>query len=37
MEFAFPGFLPPEFEGITWWFGFHQTLDIPEMLTCNRA
>src|SRR5919198_4710450 len=23
MEFAFPGFLPPEFEGVTWWFAFH--------------
>jgi pimeloyl-ACP methyl ester carboxylesterase len=21
MEFAFPGFFPPGFEGITWWFG----------------
>jgi pimeloyl-ACP methyl ester carboxylesterase len=36
MEFAFPGFLPPGFEGITWWFGFHQTLDIPEMLTFGK-
>jgi pimeloyl-ACP methyl ester carboxylesterase len=36
MEFAFPGFLPPGFEGITWWFGFHQTPDIPEMLTFGK-
>ena len=36
MEFAFPGFLPPGFEGITWWFGFHQTRDIPEMLTFGK-
>ena len=33
MEFAFPGFLPPGFEGVTWWFAFHQVPDIPEMLT----
>ena len=36
MEFAFPGFFPPGFEGITWWFGFHQTPDIPEMLTFGK-
>jgi pimeloyl-ACP methyl ester carboxylesterase len=36
MEFAFPGFLPPGFEGIVWWFGFHQTPDIPEALTAGK-
>jgi pimeloyl-ACP methyl ester carboxylesterase len=36
MEFAFPGFFPPGFEGTTWWFGFHQTPDIPEMLTFGK-
>jgi pimeloyl-ACP methyl ester carboxylesterase len=36
MEFAFPGFLPPGFEGVTWWFAFHQTPDIPEMLTFGK-
>jgi pimeloyl-ACP methyl ester carboxylesterase len=36
MEFAFPGFSPPGFEGIVWWFSFHQTPDIPEMLTDGK-
>jgi pimeloyl-ACP methyl ester carboxylesterase len=36
MEFAFPGFLPPGFEGIVWWFAFHQTPDIPETLTAGK-
>jgi pimeloyl-ACP methyl ester carboxylesterase len=36
MEFAFPGFSPPGFEGIVWWFGFHQTPDIPEALTAGK-
>jgi pimeloyl-ACP methyl ester carboxylesterase len=36
MEFAFPGFLPPGFEGVTWWFAFHQVPDIPEMLTFGK-
>jgi pimeloyl-ACP methyl ester carboxylesterase len=36
MEFALPGFFPPGFEGITWWFAFHQTHDIPEMLTLGK-
>ena len=33
MDFIFPGFIPPEFGNGPWWFGFHQTRDIPEMLT----
>ena len=33
MDFPFPGFLPPEFgENGPWWFAFHQTPDIPEIL-----
>ena len=36
MEFAFPGFLPPGFEGLVWWFAFHQTPDIPETLTAGK-
>jgi pimeloyl-ACP methyl ester carboxylesterase len=36
MEFAFPGFLPPGFESLVWWFGFHQTRDIPEALTAGK-
>src|SRR5215212_7236327 len=36
MEFAFPGFSPPGFEGIVWWFGFHQTPDIPEALIAGK-
>jgi pimeloyl-ACP methyl ester carboxylesterase len=33
MDFIFPGFSPPGLESLVWWFGFHQTRDIPEMLT----
>jgi pimeloyl-ACP methyl ester carboxylesterase len=36
MEFAFPGFLPPGFESLVWWFGFHQTPDVPEALTAGK-
>jgi pimeloyl-ACP methyl ester carboxylesterase len=36
MEFAFPGFSPPGFESLVWWFGFHQTPDIPEALTAGK-
>jgi pimeloyl-ACP methyl ester carboxylesterase len=36
MDFFFPGFEPPGFEGAVWWFGFHQTPDIPEMLTAGK-
>jgi hypothetical protein len=30
MEFGFPGVLPEEPGGIPWWFGFHQTPNLPE-------
>jgi pimeloyl-ACP methyl ester carboxylesterase len=36
MDFLFPGFEPPGYEGAIWWFGFHQTPDIPEMLTVGK-
>jgi pimeloyl-ACP methyl ester carboxylesterase len=36
MEFAFPGFSPPGFESLVWWFAFHQTPDIPETLTAGK-
>lgn len=33
MDFAFPGFLPPEFgPNGPWWFSFYQTPDVPEYL-----
>jgi len=33
MDFPFPGFLPPEFgENGPWWFAFHQTPNLPEVL-----
>jgi pimeloyl-ACP methyl ester carboxylesterase len=33
MDFAFPGFFPPEIgENGPWWFAFYQTLDVPEAL-----
>jgi len=33
MDFPYPGFLPPEF-GVNgpWWFAFHQTPNLPELL-----
>ena len=37
MDFIFPGFIPPEFGNGSWWFGFHQTRDIPEMLTEGKS
>ena len=37
MEFPFPGFYPPNLEGLCcWWFSFHQTRDIPELLTAGN-
>jgi pimeloyl-ACP methyl ester carboxylesterase len=40
MEFSFPGVLPREqeqkLEAPIWWFGFHQTPDIPEALTAGK-
>jgi pimeloyl-ACP methyl ester carboxylesterase len=36
MEFGFPGFQPPGFENVVWWFAFHQTPGIPEMLTFGK-
>jgi pimeloyl-ACP methyl ester carboxylesterase len=36
MEFAFPGFSPPGFESVVWWFPFHQAHDIPESLTAGE-
>ncbi len=33
MDFPYPGFLPPEFgKNGPWWFGFHQTPNLPEFL-----
>ncbi len=37
MDFVFPGFFPPSLEGVCcWWFSFHQTPDVPEMLTAGN-
>jgi pimeloyl-ACP methyl ester carboxylesterase len=37
MDFIFPGFYPPNLEGVCcWWFSFHQTRDIPELLTAGN-
>jgi pimeloyl-ACP methyl ester carboxylesterase len=37
MDYVFPGFYPPNFEGVCcWWFSFHQTRDIPELLTAGN-
>jgi pimeloyl-ACP methyl ester carboxylesterase len=37
MDYIFPGFYPPNFEGVCcWWFSFHQTRDIPELLTAGN-
>jgi pimeloyl-ACP methyl ester carboxylesterase len=37
MDFIFPGFYPPNLEGVCcWWFSFHQTRDIPELLTTGN-
>lgn len=30
------GFSPPGFEDCCWWFSFHQTPDIPEILTAGK-
>ena len=35
MDVVFPGFFPPNFEGACWWCSFHQTRDIPELLTAG--
>jgi pimeloyl-ACP methyl ester carboxylesterase len=37
MDFVFPGFYPPNLEGVCcWWFSFHQTRDVPELLTAGN-
>jgi pimeloyl-ACP methyl ester carboxylesterase len=36
MDAVFPGFFPPNFEGVCWWCSFHQTRDIPELLTAGN-
>ncbi|MGH9987578.1 MAG: alpha/beta fold hydrolase [Nitrososphaeraceae archaeon] len=36
MDAVFPGFFPPNFEGACWWCSFHQTPDIPELLTAEN-
>jgi pimeloyl-ACP methyl ester carboxylesterase len=37
MDYIFPGFYPPNLEGVCcWWFSFHQTRDIPELLTAGN-
>jgi pimeloyl-ACP methyl ester carboxylesterase len=36
MDFTFPGFSHPGFEGRIWWIGFHKVPDIPEMLTFGK-
>ena len=36
MDAVFPGFFPPNFEGVCWWCSFHQTRDIPELLTAEN-
>jgi pimeloyl-ACP methyl ester carboxylesterase len=36
MDSVFPGFFPPNFEGVCWWCSFHQTRDIPELLTAGN-
>jgi pimeloyl-ACP methyl ester carboxylesterase len=40
MEYSLPGVLPTEqeqeLEAPIWWFGFHQTRDIPEALTAGK-
>jgi hypothetical protein len=37
MDYIFPGFYPPNLEGVCcWWFSFHQTPNIPELLTAGN-
>jgi pimeloyl-ACP methyl ester carboxylesterase len=37
MDYVLPGFYPPNLEGVCcWWFSFHQTRDIPELLTAGK-
>jgi pimeloyl-ACP methyl ester carboxylesterase len=37
MDYIFPGFYPSNLEGVCcWWFTFHQTPDIPELLTAGK-
>jgi pimeloyl-ACP methyl ester carboxylesterase len=37
MDSVFPGFFPPNFQGVCcWWISFHQTRDIPELLTAGN-
>jgi pimeloyl-ACP methyl ester carboxylesterase len=37
MDYIFPGFYPPNLEGVCcWWFSLHQTRDIPELLTAGN-
>ncbi|HYZ60480.1 MAG TPA: alpha/beta hydrolase [Nitrososphaeraceae archaeon] len=36
LDVPVPGFYPPGFEDCCWWFSFHQTPDIPEILTAGK-
>jgi pimeloyl-ACP methyl ester carboxylesterase len=37
MDYVFPGFYPPSLESVCcWWFSFHQTRDVPELLTAGK-
>jgi pimeloyl-ACP methyl ester carboxylesterase len=37
MDYIFPGFYPPNLQGVCcWWFSFHQTRDVPELLTAGN-
>jgi pimeloyl-ACP methyl ester carboxylesterase len=37
MDYVLPGFYPPSLEGVCcWWFSFHQTRDVPELLTAGK-
>jgi hypothetical protein len=36
VDAVFPGFFPPNFEGVYWWCSFHQTRNIPELLTAGN-
>jgi pimeloyl-ACP methyl ester carboxylesterase len=37
MDYVFPGFYPSNLEGVCcWWFSFHQTRDVPELLTAGN-
>ena len=36
LDVPVPGFYPAGFEDCCWWFSFHQTPDIPEVLTAGK-